>query len=77
MSKFFDELMESAQQMNDVLRGQHQPSQESRVDALTVVPTTSEGMSQGTLRIPALDSAAKGPELHSRAARGNDQCRDE
>ena len=36
MSKFFDELMESVQQMNEILRGEHEPSREFHVDALQV-----------------------------------------
>jgi putative transcriptional regulator len=34
MSKFFDELMESVQQMNEILRGEREPSREFHVDAL-------------------------------------------
>lgn len=36
MSKFFDELMESVQEMNEILRGECQPSREFYVDALRV-----------------------------------------
>ena len=36
MSKFFDELMESVQQMNEILRGEREPSREFHVDALQV-----------------------------------------
>ena len=36
MSKFFDELMESVQQMNKILRGEREPSREFHVDALQV-----------------------------------------
>ena len=35
MSKFFDELMDSVQQTNEILRGERQPSREYNVDALT------------------------------------------
>ena len=33
MSKFFDELMESVQQMNEIVRGERQPSREFHVAA--------------------------------------------
>ncbi|MGE8067236.1 NadS family protein [Pseudomonas sp. NPDC089569] len=36
MSKFFDELMESVQEMNEILRGERQPSREFTVHALQV-----------------------------------------
>lgn len=36
MSKFSDELMESMQQMNEILRGEREPSREFHVDALQV-----------------------------------------
>lgn len=36
MSKFFDELMESVKQMDEIVRGERQPSREFHVDALQV-----------------------------------------
>ena len=36
MSKFFDELVESVQQMDEIVRGERQPSREFHVDALQV-----------------------------------------
>lgn len=36
MNKFFDELMESVQQMGEISRGERQPSREFHVDALQV-----------------------------------------
>jgi putative transcriptional regulator len=36
MSKFFDELMESVVQMDEIVRGERQPSREFTVDALHV-----------------------------------------
>lgn len=36
MSKFFEELMESVQQMDEIVRGERQPSREFTVDALHV-----------------------------------------
>ncbi len=36
MSKFFDELMESVQQINEILRGEREPSREFHVDTLRV-----------------------------------------
>lgn len=36
MSKFFDELMESVQQMDEIVQGERQPSREFHVDALQV-----------------------------------------
>lgn len=36
MSKFFDELIESVQQMDEIVRGERQPSREFHVDALQV-----------------------------------------
>lgn len=36
MSKFFDELMESVQEMNEILRGEREPSREFHVDAMQV-----------------------------------------
>ncbi|VVN16013.1 hypothetical protein PS662_04102 [Pseudomonas fluorescens] len=36
MSRFFDELMESVQQMDEIVRGERRPSREFHVDALQV-----------------------------------------
>ena len=36
MSRFFDELMESVQQMDEIVRGERRPSSEFHVDALQV-----------------------------------------
>lgn len=36
MSKFFDELMESVQQMDEIVRGERQPSREFHVETLPV-----------------------------------------
>ena len=36
MSTFFDELMESVQQMDEIVRGERQPSREFHVDAVQV-----------------------------------------
>lgn len=36
MSRFFDELMESVQQMDEIRRGTRQPSREFTVDALQI-----------------------------------------
>jgi len=36
MSKFFEELMESVGQMDEILRGEREPSREFHVDALQV-----------------------------------------
>lgn len=36
MSKFFDDLLESVQQMDEIHRGERQPSREFTVDALQV-----------------------------------------
>lgn len=36
MSRFFDELMESVEQMDEIVRGERQPSREFIVDALQV-----------------------------------------
>ena len=36
MSKFFDDLMESVEEMNKILRGERQPSRAFTVDALQV-----------------------------------------
>lgn len=36
MSKFFDDLLESVQQMDEIYRGERQPSREFTVDALQV-----------------------------------------
>ena len=36
MSRFFDELMESVQEMDEILRGERKPSREFYVDALLV-----------------------------------------
>ena len=36
MSKFFDELMESVQQMDEIVRGERLPFRELHVDALQV-----------------------------------------
>lgn len=36
MSKFFDDLMESVTQMDEIVRGERQPSREFTVDALQV-----------------------------------------
>ena len=34
MSTFFDDLLESVQQMDEILRGKRQPSRELHIDAL-------------------------------------------
>jgi hypothetical protein len=36
MSKFFDELMESVQRMNEIISGEREPSREFHIDALQV-----------------------------------------
>lgn len=36
MSKFFDDLLESVQQMDEIQRGERQPSREFTIDALQV-----------------------------------------
>ena len=36
MSRFFDELMESVQEMNEILRGEREPSREFHVDSMRV-----------------------------------------
>ena len=36
MNRFFDELMESVQQMDEIIKGERQPSREFVVDALQV-----------------------------------------
>ena len=36
MSKFFDELMEGVGEMNEILRGEREPSREFHVDAMRV-----------------------------------------
>ena len=36
MSKFFDELLESVQQMDEIHRGERQPSREFTIDAMRV-----------------------------------------
>ncbi|NBA93874.1 NadS family protein [Pseudomonas sp. R5(2019)] len=36
MSKFFEELMESVQQMDEIVRGEREPSREFTIDALQV-----------------------------------------
>ena len=36
MSKFFDELMESVKQMDEIVRGERQPSREFHVETLPV-----------------------------------------
>ena len=47
MSKFFDELMESVQEMDEILRGEKKPSREFHVDALQVKQTRkATGMTQ-------------------------------
>ena len=47
MSNFFDELMESVQQMDEILRGELQPSRESHVDALQAKENSKDiGMTQ-------------------------------
>ncbi len=39
MRKFFDELMESVQRMNEIISGEREPSREFHVDALQVNET--------------------------------------
>ena len=36
MSRLFDELMESVQEMNEILRGEREPSREFHVDSMRV-----------------------------------------
>lgn len=46
MSKFFDELMGSVQQMDEIVRGEHLPSREFHVDALQAKETRKRGNDQ-------------------------------
>lgn len=47
MSKFFEDLMESVQQMDEIVRGERQPSREFTIDALQVKGIRqSTGLSQ-------------------------------
>lgn len=47
MSKFFDELMESVQQMDEIVRGERAPSRELYVDAVQVKKVrAATGLSQ-------------------------------
>jgi putative transcriptional regulator len=47
MSKFFEELMESVQQMDEIVRGERQPSREFTVDAIHAKETrNATGLSQ-------------------------------
>lgn len=53
MSKFFDALMESVQQTNEILRGERQPSHESHADALQTKENRKDiGMTQANKRQP-------------------------
>lgn len=47
MSKFFDDLLESVQQMDEIVRGERTPSREFRVDAVRVKEVrAATGLSQ-------------------------------
>ncbi|MCC4596246.1 helix-turn-helix domain-containing protein [Xanthomonas campestris pv. phormiicola] len=47
MSKFFEELMESVQQMDEIVRGERVPSREFHVDAIKVKEVrAATGLSQ-------------------------------
>lgn len=47
MSKFFDELMESVQQMDEIVRGERSPSREFHIDAVQVKKVrAATGLSQ-------------------------------
>jgi len=47
MSKFFEELMESVQQMDEIVRGERAPSREFHVDAIQVKQVrAATGLSQ-------------------------------
>jgi|GEM_PF-6605253 len=75
MSKFFDELMESVQQMNEILRGEREPSREFHVDALQV-----KSLDSSWSRFPDCPHSIKRGQSPSpstlkvkRAARSNDR----
>ncbi|ALI01724.1 UDP-N-acetylmuramate--L-alanine ligase [Pseudomonas sp. FW306-02-F02-AA] len=46
MSTFFDELMESVQQMDEIVRGERLPARELHVDALQVKEIRKRGSDQ-------------------------------
>ncbi|EXF91241.1 Cro/Cl family transcriptional regulator [Pseudomonas fluorescens HK44] len=46
MNTFFDELMESVQQMDEIVRGERPPSREFHVDALQIKETRKHGNDQ-------------------------------
>lgn len=47
MSKFFDELFESVQQMDDIVKGARAPSRETHIDAVSVKAVREKtGLSQ-------------------------------
>ncbi|MGF6152407.1 hypothetical protein QFZ84_003398 [Pseudomonas fluorescens] len=46
MSMFFDELMKSAQQMDEIVRGERLPSREFHIDALQVKEIRKRGNDQ-------------------------------
>ncbi|HRK10084.1 MAG TPA: helix-turn-helix domain-containing protein, partial [Thauera sp.] len=47
MSKFFDELMEGVQQMDEIVRGERAPSREFHIDAVQVKKVrAATGLSQ-------------------------------
>lgn len=66
MSKFFDELMESVQQMNEILRDERQPSRESHVDALQARKNRKDiGMDSGQKGQRPMNLAPNFPDDHT------------
>jgi hypothetical protein len=66
MSKFFDELMESVQQTNEILRDARQPSRESHVDALQARKNRKDiGMTQANKGQRAMNLAPNFPDDHT------------
>jgi acyl carrier protein len=66
MSKFFDALMESVQQTNEILQGERQPSHESHSDALQTKENRKDiGMTQANKGQHTMNLAPNFPDDHT------------
>ncbi len=75
MNRFFDELMESVQQMDDIVQGKQAPSREFEIDALLVRNIRkATGLDASTLCRDHRCSGSNIEELGTRATRTYRAC---
>jgi len=58
MSKFFDDLIESVQQMNEIISGEREPSREFHIEALQV----KENRDQSDACVEAINGSSLPPK---------------